>query len=764
MKNFFLVACLLLFIQDVLADPLKSKSVAEKGGNSQTGVPYIILLKNKPLAKISGYKTFQINSSNDDASEIQTNGTVLVDDWAIQLGYNTGRSEQQIVGLRFSNVDIPKQAIIKSAYLRFFTNNADSTGQVNFTITGEASDDSQSFEEVVYNISNRPRTTASAQWSPPDWTIPWISKEEHRSSDISNIIKEIVSRQGFVSGNAITIFIEGSGANMRSFYAYDYTLTYPDRVRFARLIIEYEQPKQSCTFTPSILSDGSPEFLPDYSYAGYRWGTTALPNPVASTPGITSVDVTSYGAVANDEHDDTEAIQNAINAHANTPGTVMLNFPAGRFLLSDVILIERSNFILRGAGSGSNGTIFKIDNPMETLGIVDIDPAVRAEEQYDKYRDVISILNEYEEGVWPTVSGVPYSLFSWTGGFFYTRYDGNRYSRQTIADVTTGVKRGDSVFTIENPSLSLHVGDVVRFEWANPPGNDFLNYLVGSEPVTIGARLSGEDSAMVAQPVTITGVDGNQITIREPLLHDVSSQWTARLRTVYFNENVGFENFSIEFPATAEYGGHHLEDGYNGLFLTDLQHSWVRNVAFHNADSGIIMNHCKNNTVTGVRTSGREGHYTMYIGRSYGILTEDFDFQSPALHNPSFNTDSVLSVFSNGSIHTAKLDQHNGLNHQNLFDNIKVRYTPDLFIHGGNDDVLPTAAMYNTFWNIEVQELPYNNLVGTCEDAPGARLIGLHSQGNTLTVGYSPNPYVEGLNRCLAVPSLYEYQLQGRQN
>jgi len=708
------------------------------------------------------HRTFQIENGNDDASEIKSNGYMILADSTIKLCYDTARSEEQIVGLRFANVDIPKNAVIRSAYLRFFTNNSNSTGPVTFTITGEAADNSASFTFETYNISDRTRTTTSKIWSPPDWNEPWVSKEIHKSADVSNIINEIVTRLDFDSGNAISLFIEGVGTNIRSTYSYDYNLAYSDRIRFARLIIEYDYLEPICLLTPSILNAASTHFLPDYSFAGYKWGAEAILNFDSSSPGLNYVDVTSFGAVANDGNDDTQSILDAVSAHRYTQGLVLLHFPAGRFILSDVIMIDRSDFVLQGEGNGPDGTVFCIEYPLSYLGIENLERSVRDGVQYDKYRDVISILNQYEDGLWPTTGGVPYSLYSWTGGFFYTRYNGNRYARQTIADVAAGAQRGDRVFTIENSNIPLFVGDLVRFEWANPADNSFLNYLLGPDPVAIGSEIYGASSGLVAQPVTVVAIDGNQITIQEPLIHDVGPGWTARIRTVFFNVNVGFENFSMEFPYDTKYGGHHLEDGYNGMYLTDLQHSWVRNVTIINSDSAILLDHCKNNTLEGVKTSGKEGHYSISFGRSYGLLARKFDLQSPAGHNPSFNTDSVMNVYSKGYIRTANVDQHNNLNHQNLFDFVSVEYTNNLFSHGGNSSVLPTSAMYNTFWNIEVEELPYNNLVGTCEDAPGARLIGIHSLGNLLSVSYNPNPYIEGLNTFLAVPSLYDYQLSKR--
>ncbi len=83
--------------------------------------------------------------------------------------------------------------------------------------------------------------------------------------------------------------------------------------------------------------------LPDFSFAGYRTGNVAIPN----LPVVTNVK--SYGAVGDGVADDTQAFINAIAATSN--GAVSI--PAGRYKITEVIKINKSNVVLRGAGSGS---------------------------------------------------------------------------------------------------------------------------------------------------------------------------------------------------------------------------------------------------------------------------------------------------------------------------------------------------------------------------------------------------------------------------
>ena len=112
--------------------------------------------------------------------------------------------------------------------------------------------------------------------------------------------------------------------------------------------------------TPKILIDfqknPKQSILPDFSYAGYAYGNKAIPEVKTKT-----FLVTDFGAIPNDGKDDTKSIQNAVNAAGKNGGIVL--FPAGRFHINmnpdnlGIIRINHSNVVLRGSGSGKDGTI-----------------------------------------------------------------------------------------------------------------------------------------------------------------------------------------------------------------------------------------------------------------------------------------------------------------------------------------------------------------------------------------------------------------------
>jgi hypothetical protein len=497
---------------------------------------------------------------------------------------------------------------------------------------------------------------------------------------------------------------------------------------------------------PRILTERSSEYLPDYSYAGYRWGERALPRPPVT------LEVADFGAVPDDGRDDTEAFQRALKAAGDRQGQVVIGMPPGRFHLSEILFLERSRLLLRGAGSGEEGTVLVFTRPLEKM---------QTPGESETLRRRLRRRGKKEHGRF-------FSPFAWTGGVIWVRSPSFKTGGEALEAVSG--RRGEALVTLQKQA-DVEPGQVFQVQAFNRDGEEgsLLEHLFGGSRVEPGIHLYERPARpLIGQPVTVVKVEGARLHLKEPLLHDLRPEWTPRLQPLRYLEEVGLEDFRSEFPA-APHAGHHLEEGWNGLYLTQLQHSWVRNVSIRNADSGIICNRAKNVTLEGIGVRGRSGHYCVMVGGSYGVLVKDFRFSAPSLHSPSFNAGAQLCVFSGGSVREATLDQHRGFPLQNLFDNLEVqRSAADLFARGGNPDWAPTAGAFTTFWNIRAHLDLAGKTNGTVplwpkiQDAPRARIVGLRGN-HPFSLQYGPDAYVEGLNRPgIAVPSLYDYQLRRR--
>ena len=125
----------------------------------------------------------------------------------------------QIVGMRFENINVPNGVNVSDAYIQF---TADENGSSNVTleISGELNTNASTFSANNFNITSRTSTSAKVNWSPSAWVNNSRGANE-RTVDISSIINEITSQAGWVSGNSIVIMVSGSGSNDRRADSHD---------------------------------------------------------------------------------------------------------------------------------------------------------------------------------------------------------------------------------------------------------------------------------------------------------------------------------------------------------------------------------------------------------------------------------------------------------------------------------------------------------------------------------------------------------------
>ncbi|HFD88072.1 MAG TPA: hypothetical protein ENJ35_10410 [Gammaproteobacteria bacterium] len=157
---------------------------------------------------------YRIDSKTDDAQERSDNGVVRLISESLNLGYGIGSmaASNPVVGLRFNNIDIPRNASISKAYVQF-TSNLETFEPyfIHLTIQGEASDSALPFDQNSYSISSRPPTNATSYWEPSPWSGRLIAGPDQRTDDISDIISEIIDRPGWQAGNSIALTISGPG-------------------------------------------------------------------------------------------------------------------------------------------------------------------------------------------------------------------------------------------------------------------------------------------------------------------------------------------------------------------------------------------------------------------------------------------------------------------------------------------------------------------------------------------------------------------------
>ncbi len=157
----------------------------------------------------------QISSSTDDAEEaifhqVNTNSSDL------ELTYDGEDLEEQLTGLRFTNISIPKGASLVKAYIQFQVDEV-STEETNLTIYGEKALTPLTFEADGYNISRRALTNSSVVWKPSPWNSVGERAVAQQSVDLSKIVQELIDQEGWNSGT-LSFIISGTGARVAESY------------------------------------------------------------------------------------------------------------------------------------------------------------------------------------------------------------------------------------------------------------------------------------------------------------------------------------------------------------------------------------------------------------------------------------------------------------------------------------------------------------------------------------------------------------------
>ncbi len=173
-------------------------------------------------------ETSQVGTGNDDAEQAGT--VVYTIDSDLNLGNATDAGSAQTVGIRFQEIDGPQGATIVEAEIQFYAQGT-SSGAASFTIKGIDEDDLSTFSATTDDITGRNLTTASVAWVAEDWTT---TGERYDTADISTIVKEIVDRTNWASGNNMGFVIEpGTGERIADSYN-------GDPARGPRLRIRYQ--------------------------------------------------------------------------------------------------------------------------------------------------------------------------------------------------------------------------------------------------------------------------------------------------------------------------------------------------------------------------------------------------------------------------------------------------------------------------------------------------------------------------------------------
>ncbi|WP_156819661.1 glycosyl hydrolase family 28-related protein [Pseudonocardia sp. HH130630-07] len=492
--------------------------------------------------------------------------------------------------------------------------------------------------------------------------------------------------------------------------------------------------------------------LPNVSFAGYRRGEQDLPAPGPV------FDVRDHGATGDGAADDTDALLAAIEA-AGAAGGGCVSLPAGTYRTTRLIPVHHSGVVLRGAGK--DRTTLYCDRSL-------------SEAYFENRRDTRI-------------------QWSFMGGLLWfvprTRLDSLRAADflgeegweggAVLSTVPGGPRRGDSTLRVADAS-GLAAGDTVLLTLDNIEDSSLLRHLCGDVPdtadydwTTAARRLRPELSdwsgapnfTRYRWPVEIRAVDGDTVTLAQPLRLDLRAEWNPALCEIGpVVRGSGVEELTIRMREV-ELGPHNQEVGYNGPCFHNAIDCWARNVHVEHADNAFGMVSAKNVTLTGVSTGGRTAHHPFFCRvQSHDNLVSDFAVLGDCVHGLNSEGFSTGNVWSDGTMTAGTFDSHRAIPADSVRTGITLANTGRM---GGSDDAGPLWGARISMWNVDVRN-GRGHGVRIERNAPRSAVVGVRGTAEDAVTDHT-REFGDDLGSVLADPgtvpepvNLYRAQLAHR--
>ncbi|MCW3806647.1 DUF4955 domain-containing protein [Plebeiibacterium marinum] len=469
--------------------------------------------------------------------------------------------------------------------------------------------------------------------------------------------------------------------------------------------------------------NGKPSELPNFSFAGYHHSEKGIPDV-----NYNLYDVTKYGAVANDDKSDKEAIRKAIAA-AIKNGSGIVFFPKGRFLVNEdlddrkPIDVKGNNIVFKGSGSGKDGTELFMKNYLPAK-----DP--------DK--------------LWTC----PY-LFQFTGGG----------KEEVIAQVIKDANRGEHVIRV-NDAAKIKVGDWIVLRVQNNAADLIEGDMCGCHVDKTWTSLLNK-GVYVNEYHQVMDVKGNSLFFKEPLLHNVDKKHNWSILSYAHFEEVGVEDIAFVGNWHEDFVHHkdYVHDGgYSMVKFTRLANSWIRNCRFTDVNRAASIGLSANVSVLNCDVSGTPGHSSISSSASTRVLIGKVNDSSSQWHAPGVTGACIGTVLWRVKYNEdTSFETHASQPRATLFDCIEGGF----FIGrgGGARQNLPNHMEHLVLWNYKEIGEPETDFEFWSSKTWFWKIIppyvvGFHGAGSTFKKDQIK--VLESLGTPVDPESLYEAQLKLR--
>ena len=485
-------------------------------------------------------------------------------------------------------------------------------------------------------------------------------------------------------------------------------------------------------------ADRSPaEILTDFSYAGYEHGEKAIPD--VSGPVFK---VTDYGAVADDDGCDEEAIRKTVTAVEEAGGGVVL-FPPGKFLVwcdrykAEPIRIGTSGVVIRGAGSSAGGTLVR------------------------------SVHSGYRTGPYPVPKGTKdgHGRDDWsTIPYIFMFEPATDGASSGSVPVTGAVKRGSFEVPVES-SEGFRAGEWIILKAKTHQLDGEL--LAGLEPDPTWKRII-EDGAGMSEIHRVKEVRDNLLVLQEPVLVNLGADFGVKVSHANVIEQVGVEDMALQGGWRGVFAHHRSaldDEGWDGIQFKGVANGWVRRCSFLNLNTGIYLRNSACCSLLQNRFAGNMGHYDTAVrsDSSFNLMGLTDEQVAPQHSASTGNRSSGTVVWRWRMTPDSTVDSHGNGPYATLIDRVDGG---TMTRSGGPAPSFPNHLRWMVFWNFSYDgddDQPvnfWNYVKGKEAKFVKPLFVGLH--GKPLELKADSVADNESPGAPVTPESLYEAQLELR--
>ncbi|MAN01432.1 MAG: hypothetical protein CMI35_00020 [Owenweeksia sp.] len=148
--------------------------------------------------------SFDIMTNDDDAEEDVTNGGMDLGSSDLELT-NDG-SSIQVVGMRYTGVNIPKGSTILNAYIQFTVDESTASGNTDVLIGIEDVGNAPAITGTSGNLSGRNYVFGDTViWNVAPWPNVGDATNDQRTPNIAALVQAAINQTSWASGNALLI-------------------------------------------------------------------------------------------------------------------------------------------------------------------------------------------------------------------------------------------------------------------------------------------------------------------------------------------------------------------------------------------------------------------------------------------------------------------------------------------------------------------------------------------------------------------------------